>query len=205
MISSILFDMNDVLCRYDRAVRIAHLARASGKPPALVEAAIWGSGYEDLGESGAMDAEAYLGGFAELLGGALTLDKWVAALRAALTPLPKALELAAAVGRHASVAVLTNNNLLVAREIDAIFPELRPIFGRNIFVSAEFRARKPDPEVYRRCVARLGAPPEAALFVDDSAGNVAGAERAGLSGFLYVDADALARRLRLEGLLRESG
>jgi glucose-1-phosphatase len=203
MISTVLFDMNDVLCRYDREVRVAHLARASGKSPAFVEAAIWQSGYEDLGDSGAIDAEGYLGGFAELLGGGLTLDAWVGALRAALTPLPTALALAAAVGRRAPVAVLTNNNLLVAREIDAIFPDLRPIFGRNIFVSAEFRARKPDPEVYRRCLVRLGAAPEGALFVDDSAKNVAGAERAGLSGFLYVDADALAERLRRAGLLPE--
>ena len=147
-----------------------------------------------------MDAEGYLGGFAERLGGGLALDAWTGALRAALTPLREPLKLAAAVGRRASVAVLTNNNLLVAREIDAIFPELRPIFGRNIFISAEFRARKPDPEVYRLCLARLGATPEAALFVDDSLRNVAGAERAGLSGYLYVDPDALAKRLRGMGL-----
>lgn len=200
MVSTVLFDMNDVLCRYDRELRIAHLARASGKSPTFVEAAIWGSGYEDRGDSGAIDADGYLGGFAERLGG-LTLDAWTGALRAALTPLRAALELASAVRRRASVAVLTNNNLLVAREIDAIFPELRPIFGCNIFVSAEFRARKPDPEVYRRCLARLGAAPEAALFVDDSSRNVAGAERTGLSGYLYVDADALAERLREAGLL----
>ncbi|MGA8443784.1 MAG: HAD-IA family hydrolase, partial [Roseiarcus sp.] len=155
--------------------------------------------------SGAMDAEGYLGGFAERLGGGLTLDAWTGALRAALTPLPEALALAATLGRRALVAVLTNNNLLVAREIDAIFPELRPIFGRNIFVSAEFRARKPAPEVYRRCLARLGATPEAALFVDDSSRNVAGAEAAGLSGCLYVGADALAERLRGERLLPHTG
>jgi glucose-1-phosphatase len=200
MISTVLFDMNDVLCRYDREARIAYLARAAGKSPSFVEAAIWGSGYEDLGDSGAIDAENYLAGFAERLGG-LTLDAWTRALQAALTPLPKALELAAAVARRASVAVLTNNNLLVEREIDAVFPELRPIFGSNVFVSAEFRARKPDPEVYRRCLARLGAAPETAMFVDDSSSNVAGAERAGLSGFLYSDADVLAERLRRAGLL----
>jgi glucose-1-phosphatase len=205
MISTVLFDMNDVLCRYDREARIAQLARASGESPAFVEAAVWGSGYEDLGDMGAIDAEAYLAGFVERLGGGLTLDAWREALRAALTPLPKALDLAAAVGRRATVAVLTNNNLLVKREIDLIFPELRAIFGPNIFVSAEFRARKPDPEVYRRCLARLGAAPETALFVDDSASNVAGAEHAGMSGFLYADADGLAERLRRARLAPLSG
>jgi glucose-1-phosphatase len=200
MISTILFDMNDVLCRYDREARIDGLARACGKAPSLVEAAIWRSGYEDLGDAGAMDADAYLMGFAERLGGNLTLEAWRSALRAAVTPLPKALELAAAVGRRVRVAVLTNNNLLVAREIDSIFPELRPIFGRNIFVSAEFGARKPDPDVYRRCLARLGGAPKETLFVDDSAKNVAGAERAGLGGHVYIDADTLAEIFRRAGL-----
>ena len=194
--------MNDVLCRYDRDARIAWLARASGKTPPFVEAAIWGSGYEDSGDSGAMDAEAYLAGFAERLGFALTRDQWVEALRSSVTPIPRALALAATVAGEARVAALTNNNLLVAREIDRVFPELRPIFGNRFFVSAEFRARKPDPEAYIRCLARFGAAPEATLFVDDSAKNVAGAERAGLKAHLYTGVDTLAAALRREGLLR---
>ena len=205
MITTVLFDMNDVLCRYDRAARIARLAEACGQPPAFIETAIWGSGYEDLGDIGAMDAGAYLKGFAERLGSALTLAQWTEALRAAVTPLPEALALAATTGRAAQVAVLTNNNLLVKREIDAIFPELRPIFGRNFLVSAEFRARKPDPEVYRRCLARLGAAPDESLFVDDSAKNVAGAERAGLTGHLYLSAGALAEALKSAGLMQTGG
>lgn len=205
MISAVLLDMNEVLCRYDRDARVAFIARACGKAPSFVEAAIWGSGYEDIGDSGAMDAEGYLRGFGERLGAALPLEQWVAALRAAVTPFPEALALAAEISREARVAVLTNNNLLMAREIDAVFPDLRPIFGDRFFVSAEFRARKPDPEAYRRCLARLGAAPGATLFVDDSAKNVAGAERAGLSGHLYTGVEGLAQALRREGLLRAGG
>ncbi len=35
---------------------------------------------------------------------------------------------------------------------------------------------KPEPEVYRRCVAACRAEPETTLFVDDSRANIAGAE-----------------------------
>lgn len=202
MISAVLFDMNDVLCRYERDRRIEWLSRLCGRPPAVVEAAIWSSGYEDLGDAGTMNAAAYLRGFGERLGYLLTREQWIAALRAAVTPIPEALGLAAEIARETPVAILTNNNRMVAREIDAIFPELRPIFGEHIFVSAEFRARKPDPEAYRRCVARLGGAPEATLFVDDSAANVAGAELAGLRGHLYTGVAPLAAALRREGLLR---
>ena len=201
---AVLFDMNDVLCRYDKTARVTSLARMSARDPALIEAAIWKTGFEDLADSGAIDAEEYLHGFGERIGYALSLREWVGALRAAVTPLPDALALAARVGHEARIAVLTNNNLLLAREIDAVFPELRPVFNDAIFVSAEFRARKPDPEVYRRCVTRLGVLPQATLFVDDSPTNIAGAEQAKLQGHCYTSAINLAAALANFGLLRPS-
>ena len=200
-ISAVLFDMNDVLCRYDKGARILSLANSSRREPSFIEAAIWRSGYEDLGDAGALDADEYLAGFGERIGYALTLDQWVAAMKAAVTPLPEILALAARTGREAPIALLTNNNLLVAREINAFFPELRPVFGDSICVSAEFQARKPDPEVYRRCLERLGMQAEATLFVDDSPKNVAGAKAAKLKGHCYTTPDALARELEGYGLL----
>jgi HAD superfamily hydrolase (TIGR01509 family) len=201
MISTLLFDMNDVLYSYDRSVRVTHIARICREPPTAVAEAIWESGFEDSGDSGVMDADAYLAGFGERLGCPLTQDEWAEALRAAVTPIDETLTLAASVGRQARVAVLTNNNLLVKRAVDTVFPELRPIFGRDFFVSAEFHARKPEPEAYLRCLARAGAAADATLFVDDSVKNVAGAERAGLRAHLYRSPEGLERMLSAEGLL----
>ncbi len=201
MISTILFDMNDVLYRYDRRARVEHIARISGKPATEVAAAIWESGFEDSGDSGVMDADAYLAGFGDRLDYPLTQDAWAEALRAAVTPIPETLALAASLRRRARVAVLTNNNMLVKRLVDTVFPELRPIFGGDFFVSAEFGARKPEPQAYLRCLARIGAAAGATLFVDDAAKNVAGAERAGLRGHLYQSLVDLERALSAEGLL----
>ncbi len=201
MISTVLFDMNDVLCRYHRQARVEHLARVCGRSPAFVDQAIWGSGYEDLGDCGDMDADAYLRGFGERLGCALPARDWAAALRAAVTPMPETLALAASVGRKPRVAVLTNNNLMVKRTIAGVFPELQAVFGEHIYVSAEFRARKPAPEAYLGCLARLGAAPNETLFVDDSGKNVEGALSAGLRAHLYRSAAALADELRKEGVI----
>lgn len=54
--------------------------------------------------------------------------------------------------------------------------------------------RKPDPRIYRHTLDLLGVDdPARAVFLDDHPGNVAGAERAGLSGLLVADpAEALA-------------
>ena len=201
MIAAVLFDMNDVLVRYDKSARIARLAQIAQTTPAAVEAAIWGSGFEDLGDSGALDAGAYLKGFGERLGFPLPEAAWAAALKAAVTPIPATLALAAGVRARARVALLTNNNLLVKRAAAALFPELVPIFGENFFVSAEFGARKPEAQAYLGCLQRLGVAPKAALFIDDAPKNVAGAELAGLAAHLYRSPDALERALSDEGLL----
>jgi glucose-1-phosphatase len=193
-ISLALFDMNDVLCRYDKAARVACLARLSGRQPDTVEAAIWKSGYEDLGDAGLIDANEYLRGFGERIGCKLTLDEWTAALKVGITPVPEVLALVKRM--KVRTGVLTNNNMLTRQQIDVVFPELRAVFADAIHVSAEFQTRKPEPEVYRRCVAACRAEPETTLFVDDSPANIAGAEQAGLQGHRYTTVVALADTLK---------
>jgi glucose-1-phosphatase len=200
-ISVVLFDMNDVLFRYARNLRIERLAQVCGRPAAAVEAAIWSSGFEDSGDEGVLDADSYLAGFGERVGFPLTQEAWEEALRAAVSPVPETLALAEAVRWRARVAVLTNNNLLVKRAATRVFSELQPIFGADFYVSAELGARKPAPEAYLRCVALLGGDPGATFFVDDNAENVAGAERAGLHAHQFRSAAQLEQALMAHSLL----
>jgi putative hydrolase of the HAD superfamily len=76
-----------------------------------------------------------------------------------------------------------------------LFPDLRPIFGDAIHVSAEFGARKPDAAAFLGCVAALGVSPGETLFIDDSAANVAGAERAGLQAHHFTARHVLETEL----------
>lgn len=46
--------------------------------------------------------------------------------------------------------------------------------------SAEFGVMKPDPAIYLHTLDRLGVAPQAALFIDDFAHNVAGAQAVGM-------------------------
>jgi putative hydrolase of the HAD superfamily len=200
-VSLVLFDLNGVLYRYDRSARIGHLAAELKLPPDAILAAIWDSGFEDLGDAGALDADAYLHGFGARLGCALTEAVWVAAQQVAVAPIAGTLSLLSRLRRGVQCAVLTNNNLLVLRHFSTLYPEVAALAGDRACVSAEFGARKPDPEVYRRCLGRLGVAPEQTLFVDDSAGNVAGACSAGLHGCVYSDAAGLAAALTRFGVL----
>lgn len=200
-ISVILFDLNGVLYRYDRDARIAYLAMVAKRTPAIVKAAIWDSGFEDSGDSGTFDAEAYLRGFGARISYGLSEAEWIAAQRLAVTPIAATLALLPRVRPAVRCGVLTNNNLLVLRHFAALYPEVAVLAGDRAHVSAEFGARKPDPDVYRRCVAQLNVEPAATLFVDDSPVNVAGARVAGLLGLDYIDPETLAAALHQHGLL----
>ncbi len=199
--SLVLFDMDGVLCAYSIRARAGHLARLSGSTPQAVYDAIWASGLEARGDDGTLGAEAYLRGCGERIGYRLTLDDWLDARRTAMAARPEVLDLVRRVRARARVAVLTNNSTLIADHIARLLPELPPLFGTAIFASAGLRAVKPEAACYHRCLAALGVAPGDALFVDDHAENVAGAERAGLLAHHYISPQALAELLRGHGLL----
>ena len=72
---------------------------------------------------------------------------------------------------------------------------------RDVVVSGEERLVKPDAAIYRLALDRFGLAAEQALFVDDRADNVAGAEAVGMRGHLFTGAGALRRDLITAGLL----
>jgi len=196
----VIFDMDQVLCRYDRPLRLRRLAALSEHTPEEIFAAIWQSGFEASSEAGAIDAEAYLRGFGERMGYPLSRSQWVAARRVSMTPFSNMLALAADLKQRVPVAVLTNNGLLTKETIALLFPELPPLFGSKLMFSAEFGARKPGREVYQRMLARLGVAPQAVLMVDDDPDNVAGAEAAGLHGHVFDGIAGLKKRLATFGI-----
>jgi len=79
--------------------------------------------------------------------------------------------------------------------------KLPPLFGEGLHVAAEFGAKKPDPEVYRRLVARHKIEPTSAMMIDDKPENVEGAKAAGLAGHRFTGIDGLRQELRARGLL----
>ncbi|MBR0991664.1 HAD family phosphatase [Bradyrhizobium japonicum] len=202
-IKLVLFDMDNVLCAYDRRTRVAYLAELAGTTREAVHAAIWDSGFEALGDCGALEAADYLRGFGERIRYPLSSEEWVEARRRSMQPDRAMLDIAGRLRNTVEIAVLTNNTTLVADHIDTLLPELRPLFGARIYASAQFKTAKPDPHCYRRCLSELDTRPEAVLFVDDLAANVAGAREAGLRAHQHTSVESFKQALSQHGLLGE--
>jgi len=79
----------------------------------------------------------------------------------------------------------------------------KAFFGRfrDILVSGEEKLLKPDPAIYYRALDRFRLRPAEALFIDDRAINVEGAEAVGMKAHLFTTAEELRTRLLAEGLL----
>lgn len=189
-----IFDMDDVLCRYDLGRRLRALSMISGKTPRDIRAAIWDSGFEDDSDAGGYaTSEAYIAGFAERLGYPITREQWVAARRESITPLTDTLAIVARIAENTRIAIFSNNGPLMKEALAEIFPEAAQLFGQDIYCSCEFGRKKPDPESYRRLLSHLGIEAADAWFTDDKKSNVEGALLAGLEGHLFMSAQALRR------------
>ncbi|WP_293867139.1 HAD family phosphatase [uncultured Alsobacter sp.] len=196
-----IFDMDDVLCAYDVGGRIRKLADFAGRTPEEVSRDIWESGFLHEADNGRWDADAFLKEFGDRLGAPIDKETWLAIRRTSMQPLPDTLALVRRLAGRMPVAVLTNNDALVAREIDALFPALRGLFGNRILVSATLGWAKPDPHCYLAACKWLAFNPTETFFTDDLQVNVEGARMAGLTGHRFRGAGALALALQKAGAL----
>jgi putative hydrolase of the HAD superfamily len=92
------------------------------------------------------------------------------------------------------LGLITNN----VREGSAVWRALVPVdeLFDAVVDSSEVGMRKPNPAIYHHALDLLGGvPPAEAVFLDDSPGNVVGAQRAGLHAILVEEPEAAVRAL----------
>ncbi|MFM8746165.1 MAG: HAD family hydrolase [Aestuariivirga sp.] len=195
----VIFDMDDVLCRYDLGRRLRALSRLSGRMPRDIRAAIWDSGFEDEADTGGYpDPDDYLREFGLRLGYPISRDAWVAARREAMTPWPDLLARARQIGAEARLAIYSNNGPLTKASLAELFPGLTEIFAEH-YHSFEFGAKKPDPSSFRSLLQRMGVDAAHCWFIDDKRSNVTGARLAGLSGHHFTGHDGVRAEARKLG------
>lgn len=199
--ASVIFDMDDVLCRYHFDRRLERLSEMTGVDARIINEVIWEQGFDEEGDAGRYTAEEYHRLFCERIGAPLTREQWLEARAISIEPDHAVLDLARAVKRNAVIALLTNNGPLLKESIERVFPEVVEIFGEHAHFSCEFATCKPDPLVFERITGHLGVDPRETLFIDDTASYIEGAMRAGLMTHHFQSAQRLRAELEAYGLL----
>lgn len=199
-IRQLLFDMDDVLCAYHVDIRIAALAEITGKAVDSIRASIWETDFLEQSDRGAYSAQAYLEEFGRRLDYPLSRAEWVAARKAAMPPFHDVLGLVGRVKKRLPVALLTNNDHLLGDTLDEVFPDLIPLFGDAIFVSARIGAAKPDAACFMHCCTALKVAAAETFFTDDLVENVLGAKSAGLMAHHFDGYQGLVQALEAHGV-----
>ncbi len=138
---------------------------------------------------------------AEFPGHDLLIDAYAARFNETIPgPVPGSLELVERLD-DASVPLFAITNF--GHEFWEGFRPTQPVFDRfrDIVVSGTEKMMKPDPAIYALAIERFGIDPAGALFIDDVAANVAGAESVVIAGHQFVDAETLERELVERGYL----
>jgi 2-haloacid dehalogenase len=104
--------------------------------------------------------------------------------------------------RGVRLLALTNWSQETFPVAQQLYPFLQWFEG--IVVSGEERLVKPDPRIYQRLLERYSVDPTTALYIDDSARNVAAAEALGMHGWWFRDPAGLREHLVKLGLLERS-
>jgi FMN phosphatase YigB (HAD superfamily) len=181
---AVIFDVGRVLVHWDPAATLAGLVEISQAGPAELRS-LWGQSSHDLG-TGALSAQAF---HRYLIGHAGTDKEWgrfYAAFCRGLCRDDAALGYAAQLAeRGVPLGIISNTNAVHVQWLHAHLPELAHF--RSVVWSSGVGLLKPDRAIYDLAVRAMSADPAHTLFVDDLEENTAGAEAAGLAGWVHRD------------------
>ncbi|MGV8884129.1 MAG: HAD family hydrolase [Microbacteriaceae bacterium] len=179
-----IFDMDDVLYDYDWRARMAGMTQLTGHSLSELRNLWWHDQGERAAETGEFaSVESYYEAFLAAMGTTIDEDDWVRVRAGAMTPRPAALETVRRASELGQVTLLTNNGPLAHKHLRTLAPELVELFGDHLFASSYYGARKPDPVVFERVLAKYGVEAENAFFADDMSINVDGARSIGITGY----------------------
>lgn len=192
--SIVLFDLGDVLARFDPAPRWAEYARRSGLTPAEVLERLSTDDFWRDTDRGRYSADQMDRRICELLGCAFTRAELLRLQAAAFAVRPEVLRIAQRVATRTRVGILTNNAPLLEQALPIHLPELARAFD-PILYSFEFGHVKPERALFEAVTARLALAPREIFFVDDQERHVAAARAVGWSALRFESAEQLERSL----------
>lgn len=181
-----IFDMDNVLYRYNWRVRMDGLTELTGHDFHELRRRWWHDDGEWAAEAGRpATGDEYLDAVNTALESTIDRQAWLDNRREAMEVWPEMVEVAKRASELGTITLLTNNGALIGEHLPDVAPELVPVFDTHLYATAHYRARKPDPDVFTRVLERYNYAPGDTFFIDDLPDNIRGAESLGITGFWY--------------------
>jgi putative hydrolase of the HAD superfamily len=199
-VEGILFDFGGVMATFFRPDLFRSIEGRLGLEAGTLSEILWRSTDWRLAEKGLIDDEEYWQRSAPRLN--LHAPEAVERLRqeiyADIEVDPRMTDLVRLLRRHYRLGLLSNTS---ARDPDRLLANygLEGLFDVAVLSAAEGLA-KPDPEIFRRALQRLGTAPQATIFVDDYEPNTRAAAELGIRAIHFVGYEDLVSELQRQGV-----
>lgn len=197
-IEVVFLDLGNVLAFHDDDVLFRRLSEYGGAPPEVIRErllALW-----DPCNRGTLAGDQLRRAISKASGATTVMDAetflqvWTCYFRIHQEVLPMVEGL---LGR-AKVALISNTNELQWRFLRPQLPLLERFSA--LVLSHELGLAKPDPEIFRTALRRVGRPPEACAFFDDIPAFVDAARTLGIQGQVFTTAANFRVQLARLGL-----
>ena len=200
MIKHILFDMGQVLIRFDQKFFI-HRLGIEGEDVALLMREVFRSVEWVQMDRGSLREEEAFRRITARLPERLhdAAGKLISMWDRPILPIDGMYELVEELKDLGYGIYLLSNASVRQHEYWPRIPVSRFFDGK--LISADVHVIKPQPEIYRLCLERFGLKAEECFFVDDVPANIEGALQCGISGAVFHgDAALLRAQLRAAGV-----
>lgn len=199
MIKCILFDLGGVMIDYtDAEYFYPHLSRASGVPTRKVWRMVQ-NGLEIPLDKGQIAQRDFNRAVAYRLGIKASQVRWYEIYEKNGRLNRGTLNLAKLLGKRYEVSYLSNvDRSRYSWSVRLLKPYLK-IFTHR-FASFELHMRKPNANIYRYVLRRMGFESGEVVFIDNLPENVRGARRVGIRSILFTSSKDLEKRLRKMGI-----
>ncbi len=202
----VYFDLGNVLARFDPERACRNLQRRWAVAPEDVLQAVWTSGLQERLEHGQLTAEEFAAAARQTLGldpARAPTEELLERLCDMFEPIEEMVAVVDAV-RSSGVPLGILSNTCHAHWQWLARQRYAALLGPfdSVILSYEHGVMKPHPSLYRVAGEWAGVAPEAILFFDDRAENVAAAVVSGWQAHLFTDAARAREVLRWSGVLR---
>jgi len=200
MIKNILFDMGNVLIRFDRKLFLDKLDVSEADKEILLREVFANVEWAQLDRGSKTEATA-LESMCERLPQRLhkAAERLTFHWDEPLIPIAGMYELVEELKEKGYGIYLLSNASVRQHAYWSRIPASK--FFDGTLISADVHAVKPQPEVYKLCLEKFGLKAEESFFIDDVGTNVEGAINCGLSGAVFFgDVSRLRQDLRIAGV-----
>lgn len=183
-IKNIVFDVGNVLVRYDPAAIVSEAFPLHEDKATLVQSIFKEKIWYDLNLGHISDDEAIQGYHSELGIAIADLQSMLTIVKNSLTPIPGTIELLKALHQaEFDIYALTDNTHSIMAFLKQKY-DFWPLL-KGVVVSAEIGHLKPSKEIYQHLLQTYLLTPHETVFIDDIARNVEGAMACGIHAIQF--------------------